>query len=62
MFDYSNGPMKNGTFMSPDYPRSMKLDSSLPACLLYTFVGKKDELVEIILDKFDLSKQYGSEK
>ena len=42
-----------GIFHSPDWPTPYEDDIN---CLLYTFQGKNDQIVEITFDEFDLQK------
>ncbi|XP_012263526.1 suppressor of lurcher protein 1 [Athalia rosae] len=44
---------QGGTFTSPDYPK--KLPSNLD-CLLYTFTGQPDEIIELTFHHFDLRR------
>ncbi|VDP25153.1 unnamed protein product [Soboliphyme baturini] len=45
------GHLSNGTFLSPNYP--VPYDSDIP-CILYTFIGGEEEIVELRFQYFQL--------
>nr|CAH7747471.1 unnamed protein product [Callosobruchus chinensis] len=44
---------EKGTFKSPDFPKPYPSNID---CLLYTFVGSTDEIVQLTFQEFDVKK------
>lgn len=46
-----DGPMSHGVFTSPNYPQIYETNIN---CVLYTFMGDDDELVQLTFTDFDM--------
>jgi len=46
-----DGPMSRGVFTSPNYPQIYQTNIN---CVLYTFMGDDDELVQLTFTDFDM--------
>ena len=46
-----DGPSSRGVFTSPNYPQIYDTNIN---CILYTFMGDKDELVQLTFTDFDM--------
>lgn len=46
---------EKGTFKSPDHPKPYPSNID---CLLYTFIGSPDEIIELTFEAFDVRKTH----